>query len=374
MNNRYFVPVDTNCRTTPSKDSPAVGYLGAGQQSTVVGSEPSGNWWLITNPKNPTQQCWVWSGSTTVSGDTSSLTNVAEGVASPTPWIGGLPSPTWTGGPPVVTPWPAAASPTFTVTPWPQQPAGPMTAQARFTQVGKCDNKEYAFFEVTNTSSLWFTSQDVTMLEHGTNRNLGQTRVPERAFLMAPLGCGGVTNLKAGSTGFINAKFSKQPAPGALVDASIRFCSEPNYSGNCTTVLAQFNYPGQASQPNQPEVLAMVVNFMNIHDCNNDFYAIFELVNNGNVAIKSADIKMSWRDNGQFLGGSTNNNGNFLSNKNDCLGNVASIQGGTNAFMRGYMGTVHPYKGRGVDAAVKMCSEPNLGGKCTSVTIPFTVP
>jgi hypothetical protein len=249
-----------------------------------------------------------------------------------------------------------------------------MTAQAKFTEIGRCDNQEYAFFEVTNTSNYWMKSQDVTLLEHGSNRNLGQTRLPQRPFLMAPLGCGGITDLKAGSTGFINAKFSKQPAPGALVDASIRLCSEPNYSGNCTTVLAQFNYPGQTSQPSQPEVLAVQVNFINIHLCTDSYYAIFELVNNGTLAVKSADITLTWKGTQDLVGRSTLNKGGFLATKDDCLGKLSTLAPGTNAFMRATMGATLPYHGRQVDALVKTCSDQSLGGKCTEIKFPFTVP
>ncbi len=358
--------VDTNCREGPGKEYASVGYLGAGQQSAVLGTEPSGNWWLIANPKNPAQSCWVWAETTTVTGD---LSPVGQPSPSFTPWSG-QPLPSFT-------PWPGQASPTFTFTPTPWNPppsGGPMTAQARYTELGMCNGKEYAFFEIVNTSAEWMKSQDVTFLEHGSNRNLGQTRVPQRPFLMAPLGCGGATDLKAGSTGYINAQFSKQPAPGALVDASITLCSEPNYVGKCTSVLVQFNYPGQTSQPSQPEILAVQVNFMNIHFCTDSFYAIFELVNNGALAVKSSQVTLTWKGTTDLIGQSTSNKGGYLTDKNGCLGNLKAVEPGTNAFVRGTMGSTMPYPSRAVDALVKSCSEQNLGGRCTEIKFPFTVP
>lgn len=69
--------LDTNCRQGPGKDYPEVGFLLVGQQSTVHGKEPSGNWWYIEDPRKPGQFCWVWEGSTQVTGDTSSVPIVA---------------------------------------------------------------------------------------------------------------------------------------------------------------------------------------------------------------------------------------------------------------------------------------------------------
>ena len=77
--------MDTNCRQGPSKDYPEVSFLLVGQQSTVHGKEPSGNWWYIEDPRKPGQFCWVWEGSTHVSGDTSGLPIVA---APPPPGAG----------------------------------------------------------------------------------------------------------------------------------------------------------------------------------------------------------------------------------------------------------------------------------------------
>jgi hypothetical protein len=44
-----------------------------GMFSTVVGSDPARNYWLITVPGSPGAVCWLWGYYATVSGDISAL-------------------------------------------------------------------------------------------------------------------------------------------------------------------------------------------------------------------------------------------------------------------------------------------------------------
>jgi hypothetical protein len=69
--------VNTNCRQGPSTYYRIVGYLLVGDTSTVHGRDSSNYWWYIENPQHTGYYCWVWSESTTVTGDISGVPVVA---------------------------------------------------------------------------------------------------------------------------------------------------------------------------------------------------------------------------------------------------------------------------------------------------------
>jgi hypothetical protein len=64
---------DTNCRKGPGVMYEIIGKLLVGQTSEVVAKYQSGKFWLIKNPSNPTQECWVWNETTKVTGNVASL-------------------------------------------------------------------------------------------------------------------------------------------------------------------------------------------------------------------------------------------------------------------------------------------------------------
>ena len=71
--------VNTNCRQGPSTHYKIDGYLLVGATTTVYGYDPNG-WWYIQSPTKTDLYCWVWGGSTTVTGDTSALNVVTASV------------------------------------------------------------------------------------------------------------------------------------------------------------------------------------------------------------------------------------------------------------------------------------------------------
>jgi hypothetical protein len=69
--------VNTNCRQGPSTYYKIDGYLLVGDVSYVYGRDSASLWWYIQNPDKSSLYCWVWTESTTVSGDTSAVPVVA---------------------------------------------------------------------------------------------------------------------------------------------------------------------------------------------------------------------------------------------------------------------------------------------------------
>jgi hypothetical protein len=64
---------DTNCRKGPGVMYEIMGKLIVGQTSEVVAKYQNGKFWLIKNPTNPSQECWVWDQTTKVSGNIAGL-------------------------------------------------------------------------------------------------------------------------------------------------------------------------------------------------------------------------------------------------------------------------------------------------------------
>jgi hypothetical protein len=95
---------DTNCRKGPGVMYEIVGKLLVGQTSQVVAKYQNGKFWLIKNPSNPAQECWVWNETTRVTGNVASLPEVTPpatpnitlnltiyAIISPITYTGGCP-------------------------------------------------------------------------------------------------------------------------------------------------------------------------------------------------------------------------------------------------------------------------------------------
>jgi hypothetical protein len=78
------VSVATNCRTGPGQTYDIVGSLLVGEIAEVVGKNSGSNYWIITNPDQPTSTCWLWGKYAIVSGNQNSLAEVSI-PPSPTP-------------------------------------------------------------------------------------------------------------------------------------------------------------------------------------------------------------------------------------------------------------------------------------------------
>jgi hypothetical protein len=76
------VSIDTNCRKGPSTIYEDISYLLVGKTSEVVAKYQNGSWWVIKDPNNPGQRCWVWGQYASVTGNWQ---NLPEATQPPTP-------------------------------------------------------------------------------------------------------------------------------------------------------------------------------------------------------------------------------------------------------------------------------------------------
>ena len=78
------VSVDTNCRSGPGKSYTYLGALMVGEEAVIVGKDPSGAYWYITNPDAEGEYCWIWGHYATIAGNTGPLPIYTPGP-TPTP-------------------------------------------------------------------------------------------------------------------------------------------------------------------------------------------------------------------------------------------------------------------------------------------------
>jgi hypothetical protein len=194
--------VNTNCRKGPSQDYEVLGYLLKNQTSTVVGKDESGNWWVIENPDKPGEKCWVWSETTTVTGDTSAIPEIEP--------------------PPLPDVEVAVGFSTFTM----------------------CGTEPALYFQIDNSSgpdleSVRLTIQDLT--EGDTVFGPEQSNSP---FLGSDSDCPpGVGTLPAGAVGYIAGKVTRLSLPASMMQATIKVCTQENLAGSCGEKTIQFTMP-----------------------------------------------------------------------------------------------------------------------------------
>jgi hypothetical protein len=223
---------DTNCRQGPGVDYSELGYLMAGGTSSVHGKEPSGNWWYIQNPQKPGEYCWVWEGTTTVSGDTSGLPLV-EPPPLPEPEKGPAQTEPPQKGPP------------------PQEPPGEnppppevvnFNYEVSFSNIHLCGDYLYAFFEIRNTGNIPLKWHKVMNHRPDGGKFLGGTG-GNGAFISHEQHCLSPSEpvLDPGYVAYIPGNIGKPPMSEPKVESTIKVCSEVEESGICQTKVLVFS-------------------------------------------------------------------------------------------------------------------------------------
>lgn len=64
---------NTNCRMGADPVYPITGAFIKNAQSNIIGTNENKSWWLIEDPANAGQNCWVWGQTMQVNGDTSNV-------------------------------------------------------------------------------------------------------------------------------------------------------------------------------------------------------------------------------------------------------------------------------------------------------------
>ncbi len=202
------VSMDTNCRTGPGKVYDMTGSLLVGQSAEIVGREAGNQYWVIRDPKNPGNICWLWGYYATVTGDTSKL--------------------------PVITP-PPTPTPAFTDT--------PTTAfSVSYIDVIHC-GASYAFrFNVQNTGGTTLESIRMVITDNtaaatfthilNSFRSYGGCGVESNQQELLSGEGGHVANILPGELGY-------NPA-GHSITATITVCTQNGLGGTCISQTLNF--------------------------------------------------------------------------------------------------------------------------------------
>ncbi len=198
---------DTRCRLGPSTVYAVIGFLLTTEQSTVHGKDSGGEWWYIENPKKQGANCWVWGGSTQVSGDTSAL--------------------------PVITPPP---TPTYTAT------VGPSFVLA-YDNVHACGGTPTAILKVQNTSNADLESLNLKIEDLTNSTTLYAAATSNAPFMGTSGECppGGDTQ-PAGKIYYVGGAIGAGNS-GHTAQATVKLCTEDDLDGSCETKTVQFTIP-----------------------------------------------------------------------------------------------------------------------------------
>lgn len=202
---------NTNCRKGPGPAYERVGALMIGQTSIVYGRNSSSTWWYIENPERKGTYCWVWGGSTTVSGAASSL--------------------------PVFTPPPPPATATKSGT-------GSETKLFSISYAArkKCSGDWYAYFSVKNTGEKVLESAAVKIRDFTTDTILSST-ASDNPFLGATNDCPpGSDSLDVGDSAYVAGKMGSVPS-GHEIKANITICTKEGLTGSCESYTIRFTAP-----------------------------------------------------------------------------------------------------------------------------------
>jgi len=189
------VSIDTNCRSGPGKSYTWLGGLMVGEEAIIVGKDPSGAYWYITNPDQEGEYCWIWGAYAVTSGNIAPL--------------------------PVFTPRPTPSpEPVFSV---------------GYREVESCAGSWQVEFEIVNTGKYLLDSVSTFVQDTVTNAKSGESSL--NAFIKKT-GCledKKQGNLDPGETGFtVSLDLANNPT-GHLTYAEVTVCTEDDLYGRCRT-------------------------------------------------------------------------------------------------------------------------------------------
>jgi len=193
---------NTFCRTGPGSVYDRMGILNTDEESEIIAKNPTGEFWYVVNPDDPSQKCWIWGNYATPEGPTAGLP-VYTPPPSPTPYID------------------------FTVS---------------FREMDMC-TFYWMEFTVQNTGTMPLESFSVTVKDTDTGKTSGPSS--ENVFKTWK-GCldGTAQNMVSpgGTAHFMGDGFySKTYSPkGQPMQATIKICSKDNLNGMCVTRNVSF--------------------------------------------------------------------------------------------------------------------------------------
>jgi hypothetical protein len=197
-----YAKVNSNCRAGPSSLYRRLGYLLVGESSIVLGRNSDWSWWYIREPRR-NLLCWVWSGSTTVQGDTASL--------------------------PIVK---TTAEPIYKAT------TTKSSTAAYFSITGvkmiKCSGEFTIMVRVTNNGNKALESASLQVYNLTKSKNLFGPNTSNNPFRSSDSDCSaGGDRLEPGKSLYVGAGLGTQNLAGNRLEIDVGLCTEEGFSGKC---------------------------------------------------------------------------------------------------------------------------------------------
>ena len=198
------VSVDTNCRFGPGKDFEMLGALMVGEETEIIGRDPSSVYWYV---KNPDQGgfCWLWGYYATTSGDISNL--------------------------PVFTPMP-------TLTPS-ATPTAVIDFSVSFREDDTCSGKYYVEFRLENIGTAMFQSTWVSVTNNDDAETVDATYEKFEEWDVCTVNQS-YADLDPGDVGFTRSADLTNDPNGKSFSATVKACTEPGLGGTCIDKILNF--------------------------------------------------------------------------------------------------------------------------------------
>lgn len=190
---KIYLSENTNCRIGQGSSFERVSILLQGEEAEVVGVDPSGSYWYIRLPDQPSDFCWLWAKYTTPTGPYESL--------------------------PVFTPVPTA-TPGFEF------------AINFHSNLGFCGGFYVLQYTISNTGSVILESWRSSTTDH-TGGSVPISNQQDK--FIDNTGCAPVgerSSLSPGEAYYVNAMFTNDPA-GHDITVAVQICSENGLGGSC---------------------------------------------------------------------------------------------------------------------------------------------
>ena len=194
------VSVPTNCRTGPGKDYEMVGALLVGETVQVYARDPTGTYWYIRNPDDPSGYCWVWGGYATITGLAAIV--------------------------PVYTP-PPTPTPTFTPTPAP-------AFDASYDGLVSCVTSWWTEIDLDNTGLITFKSVAIILKDTVTSTSVSDTS-DEFVNNSDCTSSSSKSKLQPDKSVTLSAPAFSYDPTGHKLRATLTLCSETGQNGICVT-------------------------------------------------------------------------------------------------------------------------------------------
>ncbi|MGB9672798.1 MAG: hypothetical protein ACPL3P_01530 [Anaerolineales bacterium] len=197
---------NTNCRSGPGPLYDVIGSLKLGETSYAHGRNSTSSWWYIENPRKAGSYCWVWSGSTTLNGSTSSLAVLTPPPPPPTATISGA------------------------------------AFKSGYATRHKCSGDYYAYFSVSNNGGKLLESASIKIRDMTAGTVLSST-ASDNPFLTSTSDCPpGEDQLDVGEKAYVAGFIGAVPS-GHVLKANIYLCTKEGLAGTCESIVVQFTAP-----------------------------------------------------------------------------------------------------------------------------------